>query len=355
MRVLINIPRLTMPGGVSNYYLVLRPYLDAGKEYFEIGTDPAASGLGGLVKRLLVDYWRFHRALSAGQFDLVHLNPSLDEKSLLRDSIFLLIAAAHRTPVLVFFHGWNARLQALIASRLRWVFKAVFGKAKGFVVLANDFRYQLETMGVNRPMFLMTTLVDDAVFLESPAVRESKVPVQILYLSRLAQYKGAVEAVQAFALLKRSISGVTLRIAGDGPEKEKTEAVARTLSVDDVRFLGHIEGATKHEAFMTADIYFFPTFCDEGMPTTVIEAMAYGLPVITRSVGGLKDFFQNERMGFVTESRDPHELSVLLERLVSNPELRRLTGNFNRRYAQEHFAASSVAKQLESIYERLTG
>lgn len=355
MRVLITVPRLTMPGGVSNYYLVLRPYLEPGKEYFEVGAEPSARAWSVVAKRMLLDYWRFHRTLSSGQFDLVHLNPSLDPRSLIRDAIFVLIAAAHQKPTVVFFHGWGRDLQALIARRFRWLFLAVFGKAAGFIVLAQLFRQQLQEMAVRTPILLMTTPVDDAIFAVPRATRDEKEVVDILFLSRLAENKGAVEAIKAFALLKERVPHVALTVAGDGPEKEKAVAVVEQLELDGVRFLGHVQGPAKQEAFLQADIYFFPTSYDEGLPTTVVEAMAYGLPVITRSVGGLRDFFQDPSMGFITAESDPREFAAMLERLTVDSVRRKQIGEFNRRYAKEHFAASAVARRLEGIYERLAG
>ncbi len=66
-------------------------------------------------------------------------------------------------------------------------------------------------------------------------------------------------------------------------------------------------------------MYLFPTY-HEGMPGSVLEAMGYGLPVITRTVGGLPDFFEHEKMGFITESLDASVFADFLEQLVKDPE-----------------------------------
>ena len=96
-RVLITVPCLDLPGGVANYYRTLRPHLDSRKSYFEVGTRPGQTSRWAAIPRLLSDYWRFHRELGARPVDLVHIDPSLGTRSVVRDGILLLIAKAHRT------------------------------------------------------------------------------------------------------------------------------------------------------------------------------------------------------------------------------------------------------------------
>jgi glycosyltransferase involved in cell wall biosynthesis len=89
------------------------------------------------------------------------------------------------------------------------------------------------------------------------------------------------------------------------------------------------------------------------MPNAVLEAMAFGLPVVTRSVGGMKDFFEDGKMGFITESRDPAVFAEFLARLGADSVLRTSMGRYNRAYARGRFAASVVAARLLEIYARV--
>jgi glycosyltransferase involved in cell wall biosynthesis len=173
-------------------------------------------------------------------------------------------------------------------------------------------------------------------------------------LSRLDEGKGLSESIKSFAVLKRARPTATLKIAGEGPERKLAERLAKELKLADVEFLGHVEGDDKRQILLASDIFLFPTFLTEGMPTVVLEAMAYGLPVVTRPVAGLQDFFENERMGFMTESRNPDDFGQLLTNLAGDRDLRRRIGDYNRAYAQRHFSASAVAGNLTDIYEKIT-
>lgn len=361
LRVLITVPCLALPGGVANYYRTLRPHLDASKTYFEIGARPGQpAGLAGLcagIWRLLADYWQFHRALRQRSIDIVHINPSLGRRSVVRDGLFLLIAKAHGLPVLVFFRGWDPACEVAIRSRFAPLFRLVYGRADRIVVLAEQFRDSLRALGLGMAITVDTTVVADAAFDPAPpgaAVRSTARDVcEILFLSRLDRDKGLNEAIEAVHLLSRQYPSVTLVIAGDGPERSAGEELVRNRQLAGARFDGHLGDDARPRAFRRADIFLLPTAFGEGMPNAVLEAMAFGLPVVTRAVGGIRDFFEDGRMGFVTDSRDPAVFAGFLARLVADPALRASMGRYNLEYARGRFAASAVAARLLEIYAQL--
>lgn len=345
--VLITVPRWDMPGGVTNYWRLVRKYWRSDdalpKEFFEVGCNPKQN----LLQRLFRDYWRFHRRLSEGDVCLVHLNPSMNSKAVIRDWIFLLIARLHSVRAIVLVHGWeNGFCQRVRRWRFTWLFSWILNSADEIIVLAADFRRQLRAMGISSPISLGTTCVDDSVFRHHADRPDAR--LNILYLSRLVPGKGLELAIRTFQRLEDA----TLTIAGDGPLRAAQEKHVADLGLENVRFIGYVDGEEKREAYARANVFFFPSLLDEGMPTTVLEAMSYGLPVVTRSVGGLRDFF-NERMGFASEGQSDREFAEMLEALT--PEVRQEMGDYNRRYAREHFSASQVAQRLESMYDDLGG
>jgi len=354
MKVLISVPCLELPGGVANYYRTLRPHLDADKHYFEIGARPGESGLLAKATRFFGDFWLFLRQLAKDNYDLVHLNPSLLALSVIREGIFILIAKLHGRRVLVYFRGWEPSCERAIAKYFRWFFRRVYGRADAFIVLGEVFEQGLRSLGVDARVFHGTTVVDDSIFTavnNDLSGRQQKAGVvNVLYMSRLVRGKGLAVSIEAFALLREHFPDCCLTIAGDGPNRESMQQFVADRSLTGIRFIGHVTGERKQEEFIRADIFLFPTFYGEGMPNAVLEAMAFGLPVITRAVGGLPDFFENERMGFITDSCDYKEFAKMLEVLARDPSMCSEMGRFNQEFARNRFASSKVAGRLLDIY-----
>lgn len=357
MKVLISVPRLELPGGVANYYRTLRSHLDDDKRYFEVGARPGESSVLAKAWRFLADFWRFHRELARQDYDLVQLNPSFLPLSVIREGVFILIAKLHRRRVLVFFRGWELSCEAVIAKHFRWLFRWVYGRVDAFIVLGEVFERGLRSLGIDAPVFRESTVVGDEAF--SGAVDEAQGqdadvrPLGVFYLSRLVRGKGLFESIEAFALLQERFPECSLTIAGDGPDGETARRLVADRNLANVNFVGHVSGAAKRAEFNRADIFLFPTFYGEGMPNAVLEAMAYALPVITRTVGGLPDFFENERMGFITDSKDCREFARMLETLARDPAMRRKMGAYNQEFARERFVASKVAGRLLEIYAKV--
>jgi glycosyltransferase involved in cell wall biosynthesis len=356
MPILLTTPDLECAGGVAEYWRVMQPHLGSDVAYLTVGPRAPGAGARPCGRRMLQDYRSLYRALRSGPWELVHLNPSLCRRALIRDGVSLLLAKSLGRRVLVFLHGWDPACAAAIRRRFLPLFRQGYFRADAFIVLSSGFRSVLREFGYDKPIYVETTAVADELF-DPPAVGRAPdgtpaEPVNILYLSRLERAKGVYEAIDAFRLLRTRRPGVTLTVAGTGSQGQAARAYVGAQGIDGVQFAGWVTGPEKRQAFARADIYLFPTAWNEGMPISVLEAMACGLPVVTRPVGGLADFFEPGTMGFLTDSRDPEVFASLLERLVLDPGLRHAMGRYNRSFAQKNFAASVVAGRLREIYRR---
>jgi glycosyltransferase involved in cell wall biosynthesis len=176
----------------------------------------------------------------------------------------------------------------------------------------------------------------------------------ILFLSRIEKTKGICEAIAAIKTLENSKLKVNLKVAGNGSYLNEAKKYARELNISNkVHFLGYLKGNEKRKAYLNADLYILPTYHGEGMPNAVLEAMAFGLPVITTSVGGIKDFFNNEEHGFMAENRDPHTIASLIERILTNKNMWIRMSLNTHSYAINRFLASKVARRIERIYTEI--
>ena len=359
--MLITGPSLQDQGGVANYYNVVYPRLSTETMqacYMEIGS---THGRGRLL-HLIGDQVRFWRKVTVFQPDIIHVNPSLVPKSFLRDGLFILSAKLRKKPVLVFFRGWEVPFERLVAGKLGWFFRITYKKADKFIVLATRFADCLRGWGVVAPVHTGTTAVADDMLDDFSIgrklinLKEAKT-IKLLFLARLEQKKGVVELVRAVMELLDRGKPLELTVAGAGPAMAE---ITRLLPDNSnyrkrIHIVGYVSGKDKFDILSSHHIFCFPTQYAEGMPNSIMEAMAFGMPVITCPVGGMADFFVDGQMGVLLESANINEISGAIENLVSDRDKSVSIARYNHEYALQHFLASTSAEMLRTRYSEMIG
>jgi len=354
MNILLTLPGLHDQGGVSNYYNSLTSYLCQYHSItcFEVGSFNSKYNFS----HPLVDQLRFIKELLFHNIDLVHINPSLNLKSFLRDGLFILWAKRKKIPVIVFYHGWDNNFYDKITGILYFFFNLTYKKADTFIVLASDFKSKLLHKRISQPIYLLTTAVSDDLIrndLVEHRINEREVSsiANILFLSRLERDKGIYETIDAFNILVNQGKNIYLSIAGDGSLTSNIKKYINSLGLNDrIKMIGYVKGIDKQQTYLSHDIFCLPSY-SEGMPIVVLEAMSFGLPVVTRPVGGIKDFFKNGEMGYISESKEPLEIANCIKKILDNHESYNSMSLYNYTYAKYNFMASKVARKLCDIYE----
>jgi glycosyltransferase involved in cell wall biosynthesis len=307
--------------------------------------------------RPVMDQMRYRRALTSRRPTLVHINPSLDFRSFFRDGMFIYQAKRLGLPVLALYHGWEVPFERKVEQEFCWFFRRTYLKADAFMVLATHFSTALRRWGVKVPIYQTTTVVDDTLagdfyFEGRQDALRNRTVTRLLFLARLEREKGVFELLEAVSVLAARGAPISLSIAGEGTVRKEAEAFIRQKDVlqGRVELLGYVSGARKREVLASHHVYCLPSYYAEGMPTSVLEAMAFGLPVLTAQVGGIKDFFEDGRMGYIVKPRQPTDIVRQLERLLTDDARLTAIANYNYIYAREHFLAPYVAERLAGIY-----
>lgn len=345
MKILITTPSFKCIGGIANHYLGLKSYWQHNVIYQTVGKR-IDHGIPG-VFWFLLDIPIFIFRLLKFKPDLVILNPMLGETALIRDMILFNISKLFRKKTILFFHGFDMNFEKKAVSKylLGWIVKA-----DAILVLANEFKTKLIQWNVKCPIYLTTTKVDNKLLVDFDLNSKQDRIENILFLARVVKTKGIYIAVDAFAKLKLTYPYLKLRIVGTGDELEKIKNYTKANNITDITFTGNLSGDLLKQEFSKADLYLLPTFYNEGMPTSVLEALAFGLPIITRPVGGLVDFFIDGEMGYIVDSFNPDDFSDAIEKLIKSPMDVNNIRKINFKFAQDNFMASSVAKNLESLF-----
>lgn len=175
------------------------------------------------------------------------------------------------------------------------------------------------------------------------------------FAARIEAGKGPLVLAEALAQLRQSHTNVLVRLAGRGPAMQELKARVRELGLNGSwEFVGAYEGTVGCSAFMrTLDVFVLPSFA-EGTSKSIIEAMAHGLPIITTNVGGSADLITPDA-GILVPPGNSAALAQAMQRLASDPSLRKLMGEAARERYLKLFAPEAVLSMLLSTYSNVTG
>lgn len=210
-------------------------------------------------------------------------------------------------------------------------------------------RRMLQDAGYSQASLLM---IPNAVNLTrfSPPVRgdrEAGMPIRVAYVGRIRPVKGVEVLLDAWSRMDRK-ANARLTIAGDGAGREALMQAARDGGfAESVDFLGEVGNVPSILA--ETDIYVQPSF-QEGLPNSVLEAMAMGLPIVATRISGNEDVVVHEKNGLLVPAGDAEALAAALLRLMRDPLLAARMGRRSREMVEDRFAIPPVLSQLEKAY-----
>lgn len=350
-KILLITPSFKQQGGVVEFNKLLVKYGTSDFKVFQI-TSGLKRTTPGKVLAMSMDAMRLTLILLVNSVDLVHINPSLGKNAMRRDGNFLRIAKCFRKKVFVHWHGWNPDNEYLLKGKyLEW-FKKMFFKADHIKVLSQQIHQKISETGFPGKLTLGNTFFDDDLLTDANTNLEQNRNFRLLFLSTVSRNKGIYTVLEVFEKVKQAHPEIELMIAGDGPELEKVKNYIRDKETSGVKFCGYVEGSEKRDTFMKSTVYLFPSSY-EGMPTSVLEAMSFGLPIVCSDVGALPDFFEQEKMGFMIGTNQVNDYVVAIENLILDPDRMGAIATFNAAYARQRFTASNAVAVLERDYECL--
>ena len=173
---------------------------------------------------------------------------------------------------------------------------------------------------------------------------------QILFSGTLYGGKGYKDLIRAFAGLSKNHPDWKLVFAGNG-EVEQARVLATELGISDqIELLGWVSGEAKHKVFCESKALCLPSYA-EGFPMAVLDAWAYGLPVVTTPVGGIPDVAQDGVNMLLFEPGDVDVLSKQLEKIITDDKLRQSLSRESMEMARGPFALDTVTGQVGEIYQ----
>ncbi len=177
--------------------------------------------------------------------------------------------------------------------------------------------------------------------------------------SRFIEKKGIFNTLEAFAAFRKNHPATRLVLAGEGPLKPKIEQHAKDLGVvEGLDFSGFLEREALNALFQRAHLFLHPSVTtpagdQEGVPNSLLEAMASGLPVVATLHGGIPEAVVDGEDGFLVPEGRSELLADRLEALASNTELYSCMSVAAAAHARQKFEQAQSVAALESFYREL--
>ncbi|MEW6003429.1 MAG: glycosyltransferase family 4 protein [Nitrospirota bacterium] len=177
---------------------------------------------------------------------------------------------------------------------------------------------------------------------------EPSVPV-VGAVSVIRSWKGLDYLVKAAPLILKEIPDAKFLIAGDGPYRERLEkTIKQVRGKDTVYLLGHREDVAS--IINSIDILVHPSYANEGVPQTVLQAMAMKKPVIASGLPSLKEVVIDNKTGIIVPPKDPEGIARAVIKLLCDKELARELGESGMALAKTSYSFKLMLDKLENLY-----
>jgi glycosyltransferase involved in cell wall biosynthesis len=224
---------------------------------------------------------------------------------------------------------------------------------RAVVLGAAPERMEVVPYGVDTRRFAPGNAADRAALRASAGIPQTA-PV-IAAAGRLVRKKGFEHLIDAMAFAG---GDPHLVMAGDGDLANDLRARARrSAAADRIHFPGNLTQDAVGAWFAAADVAAVPSVHDErgnvdGLPNTLLEALATATPVVTTAVGGIGAVIEHDRSAIVVPEQDPVALGEAIAALLADPARRARLGRAGRQLVEERFGWSAAAARFEAAYDR---
>jgi glycosyltransferase involved in cell wall biosynthesis len=276
---------------------------------------------------------------------ILHVHAASDV-SFWRKAIFMAVGMSASCPVIFHLHGGRFAhfYQAECGPMARRIIRFFLDRAASIIVLSEAWRDWVKSVSVNPEVVCIPNPVLEPAERTAPAARNT-----ILFMGLLCRGKGIFDLLDAVRVLRASVPDVRLVCAGDGDLHAVVQHAKRLGISDAVKFPGWVRGAEKQAWMQRAAVFVLPSYA-EGMPMSLLEAMAAGIPAVSTAVGSVPEVVTDGVDGFLIAPGDTAALERVLRRLLHDPELASRVGAAARETVRLRFAADRVLARLERVY-----
>ena len=262
-----------------------------------------------------------------------------------------------KIPLLCTSHGGDLfGLQGIIMNRIkRWVIL----KSQALTVVSRNMIEAVERLGAPHKKSCVIPMGVDLKtrFVPSETMRIND---NLLFVGRLVEKKGLHYLIHALPLILTRHPQITLRIAGDGPEKNNLKRVCEKLGINaNVRFLGAVKNERLPALYQTSGVLVFPSVIaddgdQEGFGLVLVEALGCECAAVVTDLPAMQDIIVDGKTGLVIPQKNIRKLAEKVILLLDDQKLRESLGREGRRYVLRNFDWMIIAEKYRKLIESIS-
>ncbi len=176
--------------------------------------------------------------------------------------------------------------------------------------------------------------------------------LNLLFLGLISDKKGVFDLLDVLQSDKEALQGkVTVTVAGNGETERLEKLISEYYKNGEVKYAGWVIGSKKVELLNQCDVYILPSY-NEGLPISILEAMAYGKPIIATEVGGVPEIVKPGYNGWLFKPGDKKALQSIIHEVVNNRNILLQYGS-NSLNISANYTPEAVFGSLKALYEKL--
>lgn len=339
-------------GGIDRLVDLIVNGLDRNEELATRAVRLVTRGEGGLPKGSFVfaaALARLWRAARENQADLLHINLASSGSTYRK---LILAALAHRLGMPYVVHLHSGRFDRFWADSRPEIARAInglFANSNAIIVLGESWK-KIVCDRVPQARDKINVLANATLPSGCERAPASDGRARITFLGKIGPNKGTRELLQALATMSDRSDWVAT-ICGNGAVEE-ARMFANTLGIGDrTRFPGWLGVQETAAQLRETDIFVLPSF-SEGLPMSILEAFAWGIPVVATPVGSIPEVVEHNSNGLIVPAGDVEALAQGIQRLVQDPELREALGKAARQDHAVRFNIQNYVPRLATIWRK---
>ena len=286
--------------------------------------------------------------------DIVHIHMSY-KGSFTRANLIQNLSQIFNVKNIIHLHGsqfdkWYVQCGENKRKKIRRLIK----RANIFIVLGNEWQEKIKNIEPNSNI----KIIQNSIHIPKNNIKAkyNKNCFNLLYLGVLVERKGVSDLIDAINILvkKQEFQNAKLLIAGSGEQSEFLQRKVKELNLSQyIDFLGWVNKEEKKDLLLKSQLLVLPSY-NEGLPMCILEAMSYGLPILSTNVGDVSEAVKEGKNGFLIEAGNVNELTENIKKIITIDETDWLKlSDQSIKFIIENFSDKKYFFRFEEIYKAI--